>query len=121
MFSKKLDENGIITRNKSRLVGKGYNQAEVIDYDETYTPITHLKIIRVLLVFSCCLDFKLYQMDVKSAFLNNFENEEIYGSQPPGFEDHENPDYIFKLKQAIYGLKQAHRAWYEHLSGFLIK
>ncbi|GJT71873.1 retrovirus-related pol polyprotein from transposon TNT 1-94 [Tanacetum coccineum] len=79
----KLDENGIISQNKAKLVVQGYNQQEGIDYDETYAPVTRLESvarlesIRILLAYTCALDFKLFQMDVKSAFLNGFINEEV--------------------------------------------
>jgi len=116
-----LDENGIITRNKARLVAKEYNQEEGIDYEETYAPIARLEAIRVLLAFVSYLDFKLFQMDVKSTLLNGLLNEEVYVSQPPRFEDIEYPDHVYKLKRALYGLKQAPRAWYERLSKFLLE
>ncbi|KAK2364611.1 cysteine-rich RECEPTOR kinase [Trifolium repens] len=121
VFRNKLDENGIIIRNKARLVAQGYNQEEGIDYEETYAPVARLEAIRLLLAYACNMNFKLYQMDVKSAFLNGYINEEVYVKQPPGFENHEHPDYVFKLKRALYGLKQAPRAWYDRLSKFLIK
>ncbi|GKF33139.1 retrovirus-related pol polyprotein from transposon TNT 1-94 [Tanacetum coccineum] len=84
VFRNKLDENGIVSRNKAWLVAQGYNQQEGIDYDETYAPVARLDSIRVLLAYACALDF---QMDVKSAFLNSFINEEVYVAQPPGFID----------------------------------
>nr|GEU30986.1 retrovirus-related Pol polyprotein from transposon TNT 1-94 [Tanacetum cinerariifolium] len=111
VFRNKLDENGIVSRNKSRLVTQGYNQQEGIDYDETYALVARLESIRILLAYSCTLDFKLFQMDVKSAFLNGFINEEVYVAQPPGFIDFEKPDHVYKLKKALYGLKQAPKAW----------
>ena len=120
VFKNKLDESAIIVRNKARLVAKGYNQEEGIDYEETYAPVARLEDIRVLLAFACIKGFKLYQMDVKSAFLNGYIMEEVYVEQPPGFEDETKPDHIFKLKKALYGLKQAPRAWYERLSKFLL-
>ncbi|GJS43487.1 retrovirus-related pol polyprotein from transposon TNT 1-94 [Tanacetum coccineum] len=99
VFRNKLDENGVVSRNKARLVAQGYNQQEGIDYDETYAPVARLESIRILLAYVCALDFKLFQMDVKSAFLNGFINEE----------------------KALYGLKQAPKAWYDRLKAFLIK
>jgi hypothetical protein len=91
----------VVTRNKARLVAKGYSQVEGLDFDETYD------------------GFKLYQMDVKSAFLNGPIKEEVYVEQPPGFEDSEYPNHVYKLSKALYGLKQAPRAWYEACEIFL--
>ncbi|GJR54082.1 retrovirus-related pol polyprotein from transposon TNT 1-94 [Tanacetum coccineum] len=121
VFRNKLDENGIVSRNKARLVAQGYNQQEGIDYDETYAPVARLGSIRILLAYACALDFKLFQMDVKIAFLNSFINEEVYVAQPPGFIDFEKSDHVYKLKKALYGLKQAPKAWYDRLKAFLIK
>nr|GEY57980.1 copia protein [Tanacetum cinerariifolium] len=111
VFRNKLDENGIISRNKARLVAQGYNKQEGIDYDETYALATRHESIRILLAYACALDFKLFQMDVKSTFLNGFVNEEVYVAQPPGFIDFEKSDHVYKLKKALYGLKQAPKAW----------
>jgi len=119
VFRNKMDEHGLITRNKAILVAKGYNQEEGIDYDETYAPVARLEAVRLLIAFSCIKGFKLFQMDVKSAFLNGYINEEVFVSQPPGFEDHQHPGHVFKLKKALYGLKQAPRQWYERLTDFL--
>ena len=120
VYKNKMDENGIIIINKARLVAQGYNQQEGIDYEETFAPVARLEAIRMLLAFACHKNFILYQMDVKSAFLNGFINEEVYVEQPPGFESFNFPNHVFKLKNALYGLKQAPRAWYERLSKFLI-
>jgi len=117
IFRNKMDEDGNIVRNKARLVAKGYNQEEGI---ETYAPVARLEAVRLLLAYACMCNFKLHQMDVKSAFLNGFLNEEVYVSQPPRFEDHLYPNHVFKLKKALYGLKQAPRQWYERLSNFLL-
>jgi len=121
VFRNKLDDSGVIIKNKARLVAKGYCQEEGIDYDETYAPIAHLEAFRILLAISSLLQFKLFQMDVKSAFLNGFIKEEVYVAQPPGFTDYEFPDHVYKLKKALYGLKQAPRSWYERLSEVLIQ
>ncbi|GJY58151.1 retrovirus-related pol polyprotein from transposon TNT 1-94 [Tanacetum coccineum] len=110
VFRNKLDENGVVSRNKARLVAQGYNQQEGIDYDETYAPVARLESIRILLAYACALDFKLFQMDVKSAFLNGFINEEVYVAQPPGFIDFAKPNHVYRLKKALYGLKQAPKA-----------
>ncbi|GJR61119.1 zf-CCHC domain-containing protein [Tanacetum coccineum] len=104
------DENGIVSRNKARLVAKGYNQQEGIDYDETYAPAARLESIGILLSYACALDFNLFQMDVKNAFLISFINEEVYMAQPLGFIDFEKQDHVFKLKKALSSLKQAPKA-----------
>ncbi|GJV78765.1 retrovirus-related pol polyprotein from transposon TNT 1-94 [Tanacetum coccineum] len=121
VFRNKLDENGVVSRNKARLVAQGYNQQEGIDYDETYALVARLESIRILLAYACALDFKLFQIDVKSAFLNGFINEEVYVAQPPGFIDFEKPNHVYKLEKALYGLKQAPKAWHDRLKAFLIK
>ncbi|GJT32406.1 retrovirus-related pol polyprotein from transposon TNT 1-94 [Tanacetum coccineum] len=97
VFRNKLDENGIVSRNKARLVAQGYNQQEGIDYDETYAPVARLESIRILLAYACALDFKLFQMDVKSAFLNGFINEEVTMPRKT-VKDHQNTkSYIMKI------------------------
>nr|GEW04753.1 retrovirus-related Pol polyprotein from transposon TNT 1-94 [Tanacetum cinerariifolium] len=111
VFRNKLDENNIVSRNKARLVAQGYNQQEGIDYDETYALVARLESIRILLAYACALDFKLFQIDVKNAFLNGFINEEVYVAQPPGFIKFEKLNHVYKLKKALYGLKQAPKAW----------
>ena len=121
IFRNKLDETGNVIRNKARLVAQGYNQEEGIDFDETFAPVARLESIRMFLAYASYMDFKLYQMDVKSVFLNGFINEEVYVKQPPGFENEQFPDHVFKLKRALYGLKQAPRAWYDRLKTFLLK
>ena len=85
VFRNKLDENGVITRNKSRLGVQGYNQEEGIDYDETFAPVARMEAIRILIAFAAFMGFKLYQMDVKSAFLNGDMKEEVFVKQPPRF------------------------------------
>ena len=106
VFRNKLDDSGNVVRNKARLVAQGYNQQEGIDYDETYAPVARLEAIRLLIVFASHKGFKLYQMDVKSAFLNGNLQEEVYVKQPPGFEDASKPDHVYFLDKALYGLKQ---------------
>ncbi|GJV01485.1 retrovirus-related pol polyprotein from transposon TNT 1-94 [Tanacetum coccineum] len=101
VFRNKLDENGIVSRNKARRA-QGYNQQEGIDYDETYALVARLESPRILLAIACANDFKLYKMDVKSAFLNGFIKEEVYVAQPSGFIDFEKPNYVYKLKKGLY-------------------
>jgi len=121
VFRNKLNDSGCIVKNKARLVAKGYSQEEGIDYDETYASVTRLEAIRILLAIASMLDFKLFQMDMKSAFLNGYIKEEVFVEQPPSFQDFAFPNHVYKLKKALYGLKQAPRSWYERLSLFLIK
>ena len=97
VFRNKLDESGVIIRNKYRLVVQGYNQEEGIDYDETFAPVSKIEAIKILIAFVEFTGFKLYQMDVKSAFLNRNFKEEVYVKQPPGFEDVELPNHVFRL------------------------
>ena len=101
-------------------MAKGYNKEESIDYGETFASVARLEVVRLLLAFSCMSGFKLFQMDVKSVFLNGIINEEVYVEQPPGFEDHQHPNHVYKLKKALYGHKQAPRQWYERISNFLL-
>nr|GEU28863.1 retrovirus-related Pol polyprotein from transposon TNT 1-94 [Tanacetum cinerariifolium] len=115
------DETVIVIKNKARLVAQGYNQQEGIDYDETFALFSRLKAIRIFLVFSTYMNFIVYQMDVKSAFLNGKLKEEVYVKQPLRFESSTFPNHVCKLDKALYGLKNAPRAWYETLSTFLTK
>ncbi|GJV76785.1 retrovirus-related pol polyprotein from transposon TNT 1-94 [Tanacetum coccineum] len=113
------DELNQFARNKARLVAQGYNQQEGIDFDETFAPVARLEAIRIFLAFATYMSFIVYQMDVKSAFLNGKLKEEVYVKQPPSFESNEFPNHVCKLDKALYGLKQDLRAWYETLSTFL--
>jgi hypothetical protein len=101
-------------------VAKGYAQVVGLDFDESFAPVARLESIRILLAYAAHHSFKLFQMDVKSAFLNGLIKEEVYVEQPSGFEDDRYPDHVYRLSKALYGLKQAQRAWYECLRDFLI-
>ncbi|GJW09388.1 putative ribonuclease H-like domain-containing protein [Tanacetum coccineum] len=120
VFRNKKDERGIVIRNKARLVAQGYTQEEGIDYDEVFAPVARIKAIRLFLAYASFKDFMVYQMDVKSAFLYGKIEEEVYVCQPPGFEDPDFPDRVYKVEKALYGLHQAPRAWYETLSTYLL-
>ena len=111
IFKNKYDEHGTVIRNKSRLVAQGYTQVEGVDFDETFAPVARLESIRILLAIGSHLNFKLYQMDVKSAFLNGMLQEEVYVKQPKGFINPHRSDDVYKLKRALYGLKQTPQAW----------
>ncbi|GJY18393.1 retrovirus-related pol polyprotein from transposon TNT 1-94 [Tanacetum coccineum] len=119
IYRNKMDEYGIVIKNKARLVSQGYIQEEGIDYDETFEPVARLEAIKIFLAYAAYIGFMVYQMDVKSTFLNGKFSEEVYVQQPPGFESSEFPNHVCKLDKALYGLKQAPRAWYETLSKFL--
>ncbi|GKA45061.1 putative ribonuclease H-like domain-containing protein [Tanacetum coccineum] len=120
VFKNKKDERGIVIRNKARLVAQGYTQEEGIDYDEVFSPVARIEAIRLFLAYASFKDFMVYQMDVKSAFLYGKIEEEVYVCQPPGFEDPDFPDRVYKVEKALYGLHQAPRAWYETLSTYLL-
>ena len=115
VFHNKQDKNGVVIRNKARLIAQGFTQVESLDFEETYALVARLEAIRMLLAYAAHHNFKLYQMDVKSAFLNGPIQEQVYVEQPPGFEDHKFSNHINKLPKALYGLKQAPRVWYECL------
>jgi len=121
VFRNKEGEYGMVTGKKARLVAKGFTQIKGLDFGETYAPAARLESIRILLAFAAHLDFKLFQMDVKSSFLNGPLSETVYVEQPPGFEDPHHPDHVYKLNKALYGLKQAPRAWYDCIKDFLLK
>lgn len=121
VFRNKLNEDGEVSRKKARLVCKGYAQEEGIDYGETFSPVARLEGVRTLLAYASYKGFKVYQMDVKSAFLNGILDEEVYIEQPEGFVDPEKKDMVCKLHKALYGLKQAPRAWYERLHNYLVQ
>ncbi|KAD2393974.1 hypothetical protein E3N88_40951 [Mikania micrantha] len=120
VFRNKKDDKGVVIKNKARLVVQGYTQEEGIDYDEVFAPVARIEAIRIFLAFAAAKDFKVFQMDVKSAFLYGKIDEEVYVCQPPGFEDPKFPDHVCKLDKGLYGLRQAPRKWYETLSSFLL-
>ncbi|GKB50473.1 putative ribonuclease H-like domain-containing protein, partial [Tanacetum coccineum] len=118
--SNKKGERGIVIKNKARLVSQGYTQEEGIDYDEVFAPVARIEAIRLFLAYALFKDFVVYQMDVKSAFLYGKIKEEVHVCQPPGFEDPDFPDKVYKVEKVLYGLHQAVRAWYETLSTYLL-
>ncbi|KAI3771618.1 hypothetical protein L6452_02784 [Arctium lappa] len=121
VFRNKKDERGIVIKNKARLVAQGYTQEEGIDYEEVFAPVARIEAIRLFLAYASFMQFRLFQMDVKSAFLYGKIDEEVYVCQPLGFENPTFPDKVYKLKKAVYGLHQAPRAWYDTLSTYLLE
>ena len=103
------------------MVAQGYDQVEGIDFDETFSLVARLKSIQLLMALAFTFNFKLFQMEVKSAFLTSYLNEEVHFTQLKGFEDPIRPNYVFKLRKALYGLKQALRAWYKRLTEYLVR
>nr|GEU37835.1 hypothetical protein [Tanacetum cinerariifolium] len=121
LFKNKHDEENTIIRNKTRLVMRGYQQEEGIDFEESFAPVARMEAIRIFLAYAAHKGFTVYQMDVKTAFLHGSLKEDVYVCQPEGFIDADYPSHVYKLKKALYGLKQAPRAWYDELSTFLLQ
>nr|GEW38384.1 hypothetical protein [Tanacetum cinerariifolium] len=120
IYKVKLDELGGILKNKASLVSRGYCQEDGIDFEESFAPVAKLEAIRIFLAYAAHKNMVVYNMDVKTTFLNGNLMEEVYVSQPDGFVDPDNPNHVYKLKKALFGLKQAPRAWYDMLSSFLL-
>ncbi|GJY86604.1 retrovirus-related pol polyprotein from transposon TNT 1-94 [Tanacetum coccineum] len=120
IYKVKMDEFSGVLKNKARLVAQGFRQEEGIDFEESFAPVARIEAIRIFVANATHKNMTIYQMDVKTAFLNGELKEEVYVSQPEGFVDQDNPSHVYKLKKALYGLKQAPRAWYDMLSSFLI-
>nr|GEU68588.1 retrovirus-related Pol polyprotein from transposon TNT 1-94 [Tanacetum cinerariifolium] len=121
VFRNKKDERGIVVRNKARLVAQGHTQEEGMDYEEVFSPVARIEAIRLCLAYASFMGFMVYQIDVKSAFLYGTIEEEVYVCQPLGFEDPDYPDKVYKVVKALYGLRQAPRAWYETLAIYLLE
>jgi hypothetical protein len=121
VFKNKQGGDGEVVRNKARLVAQDFSQVEGLDFGETFAPIAHLEAVRILLAFFASKGFKLYQIDVKSDFLNSVIQEEVFVRQPPGFESPKYPNRVYKLSKALYGLKQASQIWYARLKTFLLE
>nr|GEV55347.1 Gag-Pol polyprotein [Tanacetum cinerariifolium] len=115
IYKVKHDEYGDVLKNKARLVAKGYRQEEVIDFEESFAPVARIEAIRIFIANASSKNMTIYQIDVKTAFLNGELKEEVYVSQPEGFVDPDHPTYVYRLKKALYRLKQAPRAWSKHI------
>nr|GEY90267.1 retrovirus-related Pol polyprotein from transposon TNT 1-94 [Tanacetum cinerariifolium] len=119
LWKNKKDEDQTVIRNKARLVAKGYTQEEGIDFEESFAPVARLEAVWIFFAYAAHKSFLIYQMDVKTAFLNGPVNEEVYVAQLDGFVDPDHPEKVYRLRKALYGLKKAPKAWYDKLSKFL--
>nr|GFB29225.1 retrovirus-related Pol polyprotein from transposon TNT 1-94 [Tanacetum cinerariifolium] len=115
----KKDEDQTVIRNKAQLVAKGYAQEEGIDFEESFTPVARVEAVRIFIAYAAHKSFLIYQMDVKTAFLNDPLKEEVHVAKSDGFVDPDHPEKVYRLRKARYGLKQAPKAWYDELSKFL--
>ena len=111
IFKKKTDADGNVTVYKARLVAKGFQQGQGVDYDETFSLVRMLKSVRIMLAIAAFYDYEIWQMDVKTAFLNGYLQEELYMKQPEGFVDPKCANNVCKIQRSIYGLVQASRSW----------
>ena len=119
MFKVKRDPNDEIVKHMARFVAKGYAQRQGVDFEEVFAPVARMETVRTLLVLAAHARWHVHHMDVKSAFLNGELVEEVYVHQPPGFVDEKQPRHVLKLSKALYGLRQAPRAWYAKLDASL--
>ncbi|GKC47949.1 retrovirus-related pol polyprotein from transposon TNT 1-94 [Tanacetum coccineum] len=120
IYKVKTDEFSGVLKNKARLVAQGFMQEEGIDFEESFSPVARIEAICIFVANAAHKNMMIYQMDVKTDFLNGKLKEEVYVSQPEGFVNQDNPSHVYKLKKALYGLKQAPHAWSDMLSSFLI-
>nr|GEZ22819.1 retrovirus-related Pol polyprotein from transposon TNT 1-94 [Tanacetum cinerariifolium] len=118
LFKNKHDEEQTVIRNKSRLIMRGYRQEEGIDFEESFAPVASMEAIKIFLAYVAHKSFTVFQMDVKTTFLHGWLKEDVYMCRPEGFIDADHPSHVYKLKKALYRLKQATRAWYDELSTF---
>ena len=120
VYNTKCNAQSKIDRHKARLVVKGYKRQYGRDYDETYAPVARMDTVRTIIAIAAQYKWKVYQMDVKSAFLNGVLKEEVYVEQPPGYEVVGEEKKVYRLKRSLYGLKQAPRAWYSRIDSYLM-
>jgi hypothetical protein len=121
VFKNKHGRDGEIMRNKARLVAQGFSQVKGLDFEEIFAPVARLEAIMILLAFVASKGFKLYQMDVESAFLNGVIQDEVFIRQSLGFKNPKYPSRVYKLSKTLYGFKQMLRAWYARLKTFLLE
>ncbi|GKA56290.1 retrovirus-related pol polyprotein from transposon TNT 1-94 [Tanacetum coccineum] len=116
----KKDEDNTVIRNKARIVAKGNAQEEGNDFEESFAPVTRLESVQIFVAYAAHISFPIYYMDIKTAFLNGPLKKEVYVSKPDGFIDPDHPEKVYRLRKALYRLKQAPKAWYDKLSNFLM-
>nr|GEV54607.1 retrovirus-related Pol polyprotein from transposon TNT 1-94 [Tanacetum cinerariifolium] len=121
IWKNKTDVENTVIQNKSRLVAKGYRQDEGIDFEESFASVTRLEAVKIFMVYAAYKNFPIYQMDVKTAFLNGPLKNKVFVRQPDRFIDPDFSNHVYRLKKALYGLKQAHRVWYDKISSLLIE
>jgi hypothetical protein len=121
VFKNKQGEDGEIMRNKAHHVAQGFSQLQGLDFGKIFAHVAHFEAIRILLAFTASKGFKLYQMDVKSAFLNGVIQEEVFVRQPLDFKNPKYPNRVYKFSKALYRLKQASQAWYARIKTFLLE
>jgi len=121
IFKLKLNSDGSVARHKVRLVAKGFLQNVGVDYKEIFAPVAKIETIRLIMALASQRNWSVYHLDVKSAFLNGSLNEDVYVTQPPGFEIKRKEKLVYKLNKALYGLKHAPRCWNQKINSFLIK
>ncbi|GJW13854.1 retrovirus-related pol polyprotein from transposon TNT 1-94 [Tanacetum coccineum] len=119
-FDRLQDEDQTVILNKARLIAKGYAQKEGINFEESFASVARLEAVQIFIAYATHKSFPIYQMDVKTAFLNGLLKEEVYVAQPDGFVDPDHLEKVYRLRRALYGLKQAPRAWYDELLNFLM-
>ncbi|GKA86695.1 retrovirus-related pol polyprotein from transposon TNT 1-94, partial [Tanacetum coccineum] len=121
LFKNKHDEENTVIRNKTLPIVRGYHKEEGIDFEESFAPVARMEAIRIFLAYVAHKSFTVFQMDVKTTFLHGTLKNDVYVYQPKGFIDADHPIHVYKLKKALYRLKQAPRAWYDKLSKFLLQ
>jgi hypothetical protein len=121
LYKTKIVADGSVEKHKVRFVARGFSQIEGVDYDETFTPIARYTSIRTIIAIAAEMGWRIHQMDVKTAFLNGFIEEEVYIEQPQGFEVSDRETHMYLLRKALYGLKQAPRAWYSRIDIYLLQ
>ena len=121
IYKIKHGTNESVEKYKAIFATRGFSQREGVDYDETFAPVAHFTSIHMIITLASTMRWRLYQMDVKTTFLNGEIEEEVYVEQPEGFVVHGKESHVCRLKKAMYALKQAPRAWYGRINGFLVR